>query len=421
MGAFFWSGEAGGRVGSIGHIESRSHLIRCRVIDTTFTGPNGSIKECSMPPKKSAVAAKNSQIYAVVGSDEAAVKSRARELAQQLTPKDSGDFGQDLVDGSADNADQAVSRIHSAIEAVQTLPFFGSGKLVWLKDVTFCGDTVTGRSAQVVAALDELQQFLSAGLPAGVFFLLSASEIDKRRSFYKSITKIAVVEQFDRIDTSRSGWEEEAESLARGLAAERGLIFQAEALEIFVRLAGADTRQLRNELEKIDLYLGQNREIDSELVRNLVAKTATGVIWELGNAIAKRQLSRALALLDQLLFQGETPIGILYAAIIPTVRNLLVTKEILQAYGVKAPGAPYQFNSVIARLPQTAQNFLPRRKDGTVNVYGLGIAACEAHRFSLAQLVRGFEECLKANFQLVTTQLEPRLVLSKLLVSLLAP
>jgi DNA polymerase III subunit delta len=374
-----------------------------------------------MPPKKTAVARQTSQIYAVLGSDEGAVKRRARELALQLTPKDAGDFGQDLIDGAADNADQAVSRIHAAIEAIQTLPFFGPGKLVWLKDVNFCGDTVTGRSAQVVAALDQLQQFLSAGMPSGVVFLLSASDIDKRRSFYKSITKLATVEHFDRIDTSRSGWEEEAESLARGLAAERGLIFQPEALEVFVRLAGADTRQLRNELEKIDLYLGEIREIDTQSVRNLVARTATGVIWELGNAIAKRQLSAALALLDQLLFQGETPIGILYAAIIPTVRNLLVTKEILERYGVKAPGAPYQFNSVIARLPQAAQNFLPRRKDGNINVYGLGIAACEAHRFSLAQLIRGFEECLKANIQLVTTQLEPRLVLSKLLVSLLAP
>jgi DNA polymerase-3 subunit delta len=374
-----------------------------------------------MPPKKTAVARQTSQIYAVLGSDEGAVKSRARELALQLTPKDTGDFGQDLIDGTADNADQAVSRIHAAIEAIQTLPFFGPGKLVWLKDVNFCGDTVTGRSAQVVAGLDQLLQFLSVGMPLGVFFLLSASEVDKRRSFYKSITKIATVEHFDRIDTSRSGWEEEAESLARGLAAERGLIFQPEALEVFVRLAGADTRQLRNELEKIDLYLGEKREIDMQTVRNLVARTATGVIWELGNAIAKRQLSAALALLDQLLFQGETPIGILYAAIIPTVRNLLVTKEILETYGVKAPSAPYQFNSVIARLPQAAQNFLPRRKDGNINVYGLGIAACEAHRFSLSQLIRGFEECLKANTQLVTTQLEPRLVLSKLLVSLLAP
>jgi DNA polymerase III subunit delta len=363
---------------------------------------------------------KSSRIYAVVGSDEAAVKSRARELAQQLTPEGSGDFGQDLIDGAAENADQAVSRIHAAIEAVQTLPFFGPGKLVWLKDVNFGGDTVTGRSAHVLAALDRLQQFLAAGLPDGVVFLVSAPEIDKRRSFYKSLTKIAKVEQFDRIDISRQGWEEDAESLVRGLAAERGLVFQAEALELFVRLAGADTRQLQSEIEKIDIYLAEKREVDAELVRRLVAQTATGVIWELGNAITKRKLAPGLALLDQLLFQGETPIGILYAAIIPTMRNLLVTKEILDTYHIKAPNAPYQFNSMIARLPPAAQGFLPRRKDGSINAYGLGIAACDAHRFSLDQLTRGFEECLKANLQLVTTQLEPRLILGTLLVRILA-
>src|ERR1700730_19440852 len=105
-----------------------------------FTRTYRSIKECLMPPKKTAVARQTSQIYAVVGSDEGAVKSRARELAQQLTPKDTGDFGQDLIDGAADNADQAVSRIHSAIEAIQTMPFFVPWTLVLLKDVNFFGD-----------------------------------------------------------------------------------------------------------------------------------------------------------------------------------------------------------------------------------------------------------------------------------------
>src|SRR6266403_4036169 len=184
---------------------------------------------------------------------------------------------------------------------------------------------------------------------------------------------------------------------------------------MFVRLAGADTRQLRNELEKIDLYLGEKREIDSELVRNLVARTATGVIWELGNAIAKRQLSRALALLDQLLFQGETPIGILYAAIIPTVRNLMVTKDLLLRHKLGPPQAPFQFNSMLSRLPEDAIRHLPRKKDGTINTYALGLAASEAGRFELTELVDGIDACLKANIQLVTTQLEPRLVLSQLL------
>jgi hypothetical protein len=42
------------------------------------------------------------------------------------------------------------------------------------------------------------------------------------------------------------------------------------------------------------------------------------------------------------------------------------------------------------------------------------------HRFELDDLIEGFQACLKANIQLVTTQLEPRLVLSHLLVKIIA-
>src|SRR5689334_22942334 len=123
--------------------------------------------------KKSAGPRETARAFAIVGSDEGEARRRARELAAQLTPKDSGDFSVDLIDGAADNADQAIQRIHQAIEAIQTLPFFGSEKLVWLKDVNFLADTAAGRSTGVQAALDEFKEFLGRGLPAGVRFLFS--------------------------------------------------------------------------------------------------------------------------------------------------------------------------------------------------------------------------------------------------------
>jgi DNA polymerase III subunit delta len=379
-------------------------------------------------PKSQAGA--NIRFFAVVGSDEGAVKKRAHELAAELAPKDAGDFGVDLLDGAVENTDQAVTRIHEAVQAIQTLPFFGSEKLVWLKDVNFLGDSTVGRSAQVQTALEQLKEILSDGLPSDVKVLLSATEVDKRRSFYKAIAKLGRFEQFDRIDTSKSGWEEAVEGLAQHTAGERGLRFQPEALEAFARLAGADSRQIENEIEKIDLYLGddvaqssqpqESRKISLEVVRRLVAKTATGVIWELGNAIARRNLSEALDLLQQLLFQGETAMGILFAAIIPTMRNLLAAKELCVSNGLRPPQAPFQFGPMINRLPESAVSFLPRKKDGSINTYALGLAACEIHRFSIEELQQGLKDCLAANIRLVTTQLEPKLILSDLLVKLLA-
>ncbi|MBV9274963.1 MAG: DNA polymerase III subunit delta [Verrucomicrobia bacterium] len=376
------------------------------------------------------------QLYAVVGSDEGAVKKRAQELARELTPPQGEDFGVERLDGAAENVEQAVSRIHQTIEAIQTLPFFGSEKLVWLKDINFLGDSVVGRSTQVQAALERLRELLAAGLPSGVDVLLSATDVDKRRSFYKTLGKLARLEQFDRIDTSKAGWEEAVEGLVQPAASEKGLRFQPEAMEVFVRLVGADTRQILNEIEKIDLFLygdkrigeddeesavpTNSREVTVDVVRRLVARTATGVIWELSTAIARRNLSESLALLEQLLFQGETAIGILLAAIIPTVRNLLVAKELCERNRLRPPSAPFQFGSMLNRLPESSLAFLPKRKDGSVNTYALGLAACEIHRFTLEELVQGLKACLTANMRLVTTQLEPRLVLSDLLVKLLA-
>ena len=374
-----------------------------------------------MPPrKKTAVITEHLRVFAVIGSDEGETKRRAKELASELTPEHGADFGVDTIDGTADNADQAVLRLRQTKEAIQTLPFFGGEKLVWLKNVNFLADTVTGRSAAVQEALEEFKVFLERGLPEGVHFLLSASEVDKRRSFYKSLGKFAKVEQFDRIDTSRSGWEQDVQAIAHRLAAELDLKFDLEALEVFVRLAGADGRQIRNELQKIDLYLGERRTVTVEVVRALVAKSTSGVIWELGTSLSKRQLGESLALLEQLIFQGETPIGILYAAIIPTVRNLLVTKDLLVRHGIRPPQAPFHFTSILSKLPEQAIRHLPRRKDGGINAYALGLAACEAHRFELTELVDALQACLKANIQLVTTQLEPKLILSQLLVKIIA-
>src|SRR5437016_6951589 len=235
-------------------------------------------------------------IHAVVGSDEAEVKHVAAELAVKLTPPGAGDFGLEIIDAAADNVDQAAARIRSAIEALQTLPFFGSAKLVWLKNANFLSDTIIGRSASVQSALEELAEIINSDFGAEVTFLFSATEVDKRRSFYKALSRRAEVQVFDRLDSSRSGWEEEATEIVRRRAETRGLQFDDPALELFVLLTGGDTRQIENELEKIDIFLDQDRRVTVGHIRDLVPLSRGGVIFELGNALAERDLGRALRL-----------------------------------------------------------------------------------------------------------------------------
>src|SRR3954471_276308 len=126
---------------------------------------------------KTTTKAATANIHAVVGSDESEVKRVAAELAQKLTPPDAGDFGLEIVDGCADNSDQAASRIRSTIQALQTLPFFGGAKVVWLKNANFLADSVIGRSATVQDALEELADVINSDFADGITLLFSATEV----------------------------------------------------------------------------------------------------------------------------------------------------------------------------------------------------------------------------------------------------
>ncbi|PYJ33581.1 MAG: hypothetical protein DME88_07685 [Verrucomicrobia bacterium] len=411
----------------------------------------------AMPKAKTRSATAN--IYAVVGSDEAEVKRVATELATNLTPAGAGDFGLEVIDGAADNAEQAAARIRSAIEAVQTLPFFGSTKVVWLKNANFLGDDPKARSAAVQSALEELSELLDGGFDFGITFLISATDVDKRRGFYKMLVKRAELQVFDRLDSGRAGWEEEATEIVRLRAKKQKLEFDDDALGLFVLLTGGDTRQIENELEKIDIYCSAGVKpvepagvspvepkparsprrvrpvadktpdgstarmvvprITVDLVRELVPLSRAGIIFELSNALALRDLELALTLVRRLLDQGEKAIGILLVAIVPTVRNLLLAKDLMDRHRLPRPHSPFQFVSAINRLPERATEHLPRKKDGSINAYALGIAAQHAHHFEINQLINAMRACLTANVQLVTTQLDHELILTEVVVKLL--
>lgn len=392
-----------------------------------------------MPKTKTKTPSAN--IHAVVGSDEAEVKRVAADLADKLLAPGAGEFGLDMIDGAADNAEQAATRIRSTIDALQTLPFFGSTKVVWLKNANFFGDDQKARSVAVQSALEELSKMLDRGLGSEVTFLISATEVDKRRSFYKTLLKRADVQVFDRLDSSRGGWEEEATEIVRRRAKKRKLQFDDDALDLFVLLTGGDTRQIDNELEKIDTYCStgvppiQSKAADKmpaaytakmavppitvDLVRELVPLSRAGIIFELSNALATRDLQLALTLVRRLLDQGESAIGILLAAIVPTIRNLLLAKDLMEQHRLPRPYSPFQFISAINRLPTKATEHLPRKKDGSINAYALGIAAHDAHQFETNQLIDAMRACLEANLQLVTTQLDHELILTEVVVKLL--
>nr|MCU0797800.1 hypothetical protein [Akkermansiaceae bacterium] len=229
---------------------------------------------------------------------------------------------------------------------------------------------------------------LEAGLAPGVTFLLSASGIDKRRAFWKFLEKHANLRLFDKIDTTKDGWEEEVAALVHGRARDLGLSFEDEAMELFVMQAGEATRQIGSELEKIDLFLGPDRRtVTLEDVRVMVPMSRAGIVFEIGKALQTGDAARAIELIDRLLESGESAIGLMRA---------------------------------LDRLAPLQRAALPQKKTGGVNVYPLYLALGSAEAFRFESLRDLMESALKADKSLVTTGLDHRLVLHRFVAEMTA-
>jgi len=359
--------------------------------------------------------------FAIVGSDEGQVREQALLLYHQLTGGCDDGFTHETIDGIADNSDSAFDICASTVQALLTIPMFGGDKVVWLRNANFLADTVTGRSQRTEDGVESLRATLEKGLPAGVTFLLTAQGVDKRRGFWKFIEKSATVQVFDLIDTSRDGWTDQVASLVTQRGQQLGLQFQADALALFVLLAGEASQQIGNELEKLDLFLGpQRREVTTDDVRQLVPLSRAAAVFEIGQAIQKGDVARTIQLIDQQLGADESAIGIMRASIIPTVRNLFMAKLISMRF--KVPTGTYgAFSGGLNRLPEAERAWLPQKKDGSgVNVFPIFLCIGMAANFELEGLQAVMEATLKADQALVTTGLDHRLILHRLMAEVAA-
>lgn len=363
----------------------------------------------------------NASFHVIVGTDEGQVREEALALFNQLTGGNDDGFTHETIDGNADNSEGAYQLCSSAIQSLLTMPMFGGDKVVWLRNVNFLGDDVTGRAQRTEAGVEALRGVLERGLPEGIRFILSADKVDKRRAFWKFLEKNASVRSFDKIDISRDGWQDEVGRLVEGRAKDLGLGFERDALELFIMLAGEQTKQIANELEKLDLYLGKERRtVEVEDVRALVPLSRAAVIFETGQAIQAGNVARAIQLIDEQLEAEESAVGIMRASIINVVRNLYMAKLILEKF--KAPAGSYgAFAGALNKLPAADRAWLPQKKDGSgVNVFPIFLAVPNAKNFDLDGLQHVLEQTQKADQLLVTTGLDHRLILHRLIAEIAA-
>jgi DNA polymerase III subunit delta len=361
-------------------------------------------------------------VVLVSGEDEFAVKQRARALYQQWC-QELGGMDHEIIDASVGNSGEALKAVAKLREALQTLPFFGGGKAVWLQNCSFLGDDRTATSAAVTEALGELAQEFK-GFPWGnVRLLVSAGKVDKRKVFYKTMEKLGAVESFAGLSADDRDWAGKAEeTVLRQLRAGKKDISDA-ALAKFVSYVGPNSRQLVSEAEKVSIYVGERSEIETKDVDAVVIRNKQAKAFALGDALGDRDLPRTLRCLDEALWETrlgsqKSEIGLLYG-LITKVRALLFLKEMLQAGWIRADGDYNRFKAQLERIPVEQLPVDKRINPLSMNPYVLFKALPQAGNYSSGELVQAMGLLLEANRRLVQTQTDESVVLQQVLVQIL--
>ena len=89
------------------------------------------------------------------GDDEFAVSQRARQIYQKWCEEEPGEDNE-IVEAHATNAAEASKALGRLNEAMETLPFFGGGKVIWFKSCNYFGDDRTAKAKDISQSLADL-------------------------------------------------------------------------------------------------------------------------------------------------------------------------------------------------------------------------------------------------------------------------
>ncbi len=251
-------------------------------------------------------------IKLIYGTDEYLVSHHARKAVNALCPEAEQTLGLETANGTVKTIDEAVTALKTCLGALRTVGLFGGQKTVWLRDVSIFKDKVLSKNKEIKDLLTELAGDLKKGLPDGHHLVISTFGVDKRSAFYKTCVAVAEVEVYDLPEQDYKK-RPIIRDRAQKLFAKAGCRTSGDALDLFLEKVGLDTRLLVMEAEKLILYIGDRGEITTEDVKAITSSSAEAITWDFTDALGERRLDEALKILRQLLFQGESPVGVMFA------------------------------------------------------------------------------------------------------------
>ncbi len=255
-------------------------------------------------------------VYLLHGEEDYLQELIIKAFKEHLLAPGTGDFNYDELDGENVSLFQIVDRAN-------TLPVFAEKRLVIVKNPFSL--FLSKKKEEEDKGGDEkcLLDYISEPLASTCLVFWLKETADKRKKLYRAIEKKGEVVELTPLKGAELGrWlQDQAGAL--------GKVLEPKALEYIMFHAGFSLRFLKNELDKLALFTGEERTISLAVVEKLLTKSIEANIFNLVDNLGLKKTEEALFELRNLLVTGEPAVRILFM-IARQFRLILMVKDLEQ-------------------------------------------------------------------------------------------
>jgi len=269
------------------------------------------------------------------------------------------------------------------LQRAGTLPMFAPRQVVIVQDAESMEKLGEDNRSKAIKALEE---YLDA--PSSVTILvLEATALDGRQKFSKLLNEKALV-------VPLTIGNESAAALAAQMAKDLGAAIEPDAAALLADILNREPARIYIELEKLAAYAHGRGRITRADIEAVVVAARKNTVWQLADMLAKRDRVAALEFLDNLLREGEEPIGIVGAL-------AWMYRKLIEARDLPAHTQGFQAARQLSMRPDAAE-----------------AAVRNAHLIPKKDLLAGLAALAEADSQLKSSNPNPRAFMEFLLARL---
>ncbi|PCF75416.1 DNA polymerase III subunit delta [Staphylococcus delphini] len=278
--------------------------------------------------------------------------------------------------------------LNTIIEEAMTLPFFSDKKIVVVQNsYVFTGEKPPKEAqANADSLLEFIEKYDGASL---IIFQVQAAKLDERKKVVKALKKVANIKKIEQMT------EQEMQKWIHQYLNQSYKEIKQDALEALIQLTGIHYRMIKQELDKLLLFVGDRPTINKDDVQTIVNRSLEQNVFLLTDYIQKGQKAQAISLVKDLIQLKEEPIKLL--ALITSNYRLYYQSKILNQKGYSGQ-----------QIAKTVG----------VHPYRVKLALNQARKYDLETLLTIMDVCAETDYQLKSSYMDKVLILELFIMKL---